>query len=168
MSRLSDLAGFHPAERVALALNYHIDVWIEPAFRQLIAIPTDEFDYGHIDRIGLRAYGTLTRVKWKIDEHHRVMAFSPPAAVRGDECLSPNYCSFSWEKERKEGVAIQILHPDVRRSGPHILAALRDIRLPGVCLSCQTATLRFLEESGGLVQENRLIDDAVRELIHAM
>jgi hypothetical protein len=164
IARLPVLTGFHPAEQLALAILYDVEAWIEPAFRLLIDTPCDDLNYTHIGRLGLRVYHIITKTKCKIDEHHRTLAFCPPDAVHGIDCFSPNFCSDSWSTEWSNGIAKQMLHPDVRCSGPQILSAIQEIKIPGMCMSCQTATLRWIEENGGLLREGQFIAEGLQEL----
>src|SRR5271170_5953581 len=73
-SQLPKLPGFTPVLQIHLARLYHVDKWVEPAFRQLIAIPTTQIRLVDAQQIDLPYYQILMKTKATIDQHRRSVA----------------------------------------------------------------------------------------------
>ncbi|KII92777.1 hypothetical protein PLICRDRAFT_485165 [Plicaturopsis crispa FD-325 SS-3] len=166
ITHLPRLAVFHPALQIQLARSYRVDHWVEPAFRQLLAVQLHTLDQVTVNRIGLHVYHILSKTKTRIDEERRLIAFHPPIAQNDPSCDVSLSCIQAWEAEWWSGMARQLMHPEAPLTGRQILAGLDDVsRIPAMCQPCQDRSVAWLKNSGVFLREEKFVDEAVAELL---
>jgi len=94
--RLPNHPDFTPMLQLRLACLHRIDKWVEPAFWQLLKIPTTELQLANAKLIGLPFYHILMKTKAKVDQHRRSIAFFAPDTVIDPLCGKSTTCSDSW------------------------------------------------------------------------
>ncbi|KAK7007957.1 hypothetical protein R3P38DRAFT_2552427 [Favolaschia claudopus] len=159
-----------PADRLQLAIHYHLDEWLPTAFRELLKIPLALLTQDQIHKIGFSAYITLAETHTKIAEHRAISALVAPPVVHDVDCKRPEMCKKAWAhawwgEANKTGVAIALIHPH-HMPAHRILNALPDIsvswQMPG---TCRKLTVKALENNPNvLLREDFIIAGAVKVL----
>ncbi|KAF8989990.1 hypothetical protein BDQ17DRAFT_1434086 [Cyathus striatus] len=93
------------------------------------------------------------------------LAFHVPKVVNNLHCGIPAACSSGWEYDWWNGVAHQLLHPDLQLSGQDVLKELAMTRMSEICELCQERTVKWIEEKGTLVKEDKYIMKTVTALV---
>ncbi|TFY78530.1 hypothetical protein EWM64_g5478 [Hericium alpestre] len=102
--------------RLRFGVRYHVQDWIEPAFKHLAepSVFLHELDRTRIENVlGLPVYLRLVEVKSRIDLHRRYLAFSPPPFQSGLSCKSSQACKETWLKMWLNGPAKMLIHPEL-------------------------------------------------------
>src|SRR6266481_8848464 len=86
--------------------------------------------------IGLLFYNILVYSKFQIKDHRRTIAFVAPAVNKHLMCDTPSMCSSAWAAEWWNGLARQLLHPDVPLMGCQVSDGLDSVQIPEMCSSC--------------------------------
>ncbi|KAF8991031.1 hypothetical protein BDQ17DRAFT_1433381 [Cyathus striatus] len=137
---------FDPIQHIELACRYSINDWIAPGVQQLLKVP-------------------LFLMQARIETLHTALAFRVPKVVNNLHCGVPAACSSGWEYDWWNGVAHQLLHPDLQLSGQDVLKELTMTQMSGICELCQERTVKWIEEKGTLVKEDEYIMKTVTALV---
>jgi len=164
-TQLPKLPDFTPVIQMHLARLYCVNRWVEPAFRQLIAIPITQIQLIDAQRIDLPFYHILVKTKAKIDHHRRSVAFSAPDAVVDPLCHKSAVCSSSWTMEWWRGLARQLLHPDAALTEMDVLAGFETVMIPGMCDSCQGRSIDWVKASKVFEREEEFVKAGVEEVM---
>jgi hypothetical protein len=168
LAELPRLLTFSPALKLEVARRYRVDHWVEPAFRELMNIPLQNFDISDVHRIGLSYYAILVNTKAKIDDHRRSIAFRTPDVISGLFCTTKAACAISWASEWWRGIGKQLLHPEAALTGRQVLAGLDNVRLPRMCSDCQEQSIEWVKTTGAFVKEEKFVDDGLKEIIRTV
>ncbi|KAJ6552954.1 hypothetical protein B0H19DRAFT_1155323 [Mycena capillaripes] len=155
----------HPALLFELGRCFRIDPWIEQAFRRLMDLPLVSLDFFQVSQIGPAGYFYLTQTQAKIQALRTKIAFHVPPLVNSVDCITPDACVSSWNREWQERVRQLIHHPEQPISCLDLLDQLRNVHIDGLCDGCQDLTVRWIWGKCLLTQEDRFIDEAVEELM---
>ena len=164
-TQLPKLANFTPVLQIHLARLYHVNRWVEPAFRQLIAIPTTQIRLVDALQINLPYYQILMKTKATINQHRRSVTFSAPDAVVDPLCRNSAACSSSWTTEWWRGLARQLLHPNAALTETEVLAGFETVMIPGMCDECQNRSFDWVKASKVFEKEEALVQAAVKEVM---
>jgi hypothetical protein len=165
LAELPRLEAFSPSLQLEVARKYRVDHWVEPAFRELMRIPLQNFDLTDVFRIGLQYYAILVNTKARIDDHRRNIAFRAPDVVNDIFCKRKAACGISWNVEWWSGIGKQLLHPDAALTGREVLAGLDSVRLPRMCLDCQQQSIDWVKATGVLAKEEKMVDEALGQVM---
>jgi hypothetical protein len=165
LAELPRLSNFSPALKLEVARKYRVDNWVEPAFRELMTIPLQDFEISDVHRIGLTYYAILVNTKAKIDDHRRSLAFRAPDIVCGIFCTTKAACAISWASEWWRGIGKQLLHPEAALTGRQVHTGLDNVRLPYMCLDCQQQTIEMVKSTGAFIKEEKMVDDALEQIM---
>ncbi len=161
---LPQLSSFRPSLQIQLARNYRIDHWLEPAFRQLLSVPLQRLSETEADEIGFFVYRLVTITKAKIDDHRRILAFSPAEVINSVNCKTPERCGNAWRHEWWGSLAKQLLHPEVPLGGQELADQLYKAKLEHMCNGCFRLTMQSMREHNALRREAVFANEAVTEL----
>jgi hypothetical protein len=165
IKELPGLATFNPVLQLELARRYRIDHWIEPAFKALVGTPLQNISIDEAARIGLPFYAILVKTKLRIEDHRRSIAFVAPVAKNDLLCDTPLKCCHAWATEWWHGLARQLLHPDAPMTGRQVLQGLENVRILGMCSSCERRTIDWVKSTGVFLKEEVFVDEAMQELM---
>ncbi|KAH0826073.1 hypothetical protein J3R83DRAFT_5813, partial [Lanmaoa asiatica] len=91
---------------------YHVDHWVEPAFRDLMARPLSSISRVEAQCMGLEYFYILSHTKALVEENYRAIAYTEPKLVQADACKTSGQCAIVWKDEWWNGVTWQLLHPE--------------------------------------------------------
>ncbi|KAF8835692.1 hypothetical protein BDN67DRAFT_974993 [Paxillus ammoniavirescens] len=148
-----------------LCLQYKIVMWLVPAFRELVALPTESIPYADLDKIPAKILHSSIHVQSRIRNHRLTLAALPPPIVEGFSCLTPFSCAAEWEKTWKDGPAEMFRHPDIFYSGREILSFFDSPEMDLVCSSCRDASIANVKDSGCLLMEEDFVEEQISDLI---
>jgi hypothetical protein len=165
LAELPQIFAFSLSLKLEVARRYRVDHWVGPAFRELMMIPLQIFDFMDVLCIGLPYYSIIVNAKARIDNRRRNIAFRAPEVVNDVFCKTKGACGISWTMEWWRGIAKQLLHPDAALTGREVLLGLDGVRLPHMCLDCQQQSIDWVKASGVFVKEEKIVDEALGKVM---
>ncbi|KAF8550943.1 hypothetical protein OG21DRAFT_1544324 [Imleria badia] len=147
--------------RLQLGRMYHVDHWVKPAFRNMMARPLSSISRTEAQRMGLDYYHILSHTKAVVEENYCAIAYTKPSLMQPDGCTTLSQCTTVWKDIRKNatvpfsrwwnGVVRQLLHPEAPCRGDELLELLDKTDIPGLCNLCKHAMLRRMKDLTELV-----------------
>ena len=165
VAELAHLSPLKTSLRLQLGCMYHVDHWVEPAFRDMITRPLSSISHTEAHHMSLDYYYTLSHMKAVVEENYRAIAYTEPGLTQPDECTTPLQCTTVWRDEWWNGIARQLLHPEAPCRGDELLDLLDKTDIPGLCNLCKDATLRCMKDSDVLKIDTVLQDIAVLDVM---
>jgi hypothetical protein len=164
LSRLENHPDFDMSRKLQLCRHFNLVNWLEPAFRELMARQVQDVTNDEVERLPIRVYHAFVKAKSDITTHRLNLAYSAPPVVNMFDCASLCACTIGWEAAWKDGPADMFHHPDLQFSGRDVLERLESAQFPQVCEGCFSLSLMNVKESGALIKEEGIVDDAIRDL----
>ncbi|KAJ7020433.1 hypothetical protein C8F04DRAFT_301046 [Mycena alexandri] len=154
-----------PPLQFELGRCFGIDIWVEQAFRRLMAGDIISLDSFQVTQIGHYGYFYLTQTKAKIQALRNTIAFHVPPVVNDVDCENPGTCAYSWTREWEERVRQLIHHPEAPISCLDLLDQLRNVHIHGLCDKCQDLTVTWVWGMCLLTKEEGFVEEAIQALM---
>jgi hypothetical protein len=165
ISKLEHHPGLNLPMKLWLCVYYKISSWLVPAFKQLVALPTESIPYADLDKIPAKILHASIHVQSHTRNHRLMLAALPPPIIEGFCCITPLSCAAEWEKAWKDGPAEMFRHPDIFYPGCEILSFLESVEMDLVCSSCRDASVANVKDSGCLLMEEGFIEEQISDLL---
>ncbi|KAK7019537.1 hypothetical protein R3P38DRAFT_3553473, partial [Favolaschia claudopus] len=159
----------HPATFLNLAMHWHIDDWLEPAFRALLRTPLSSLTSPQLSEIGYSAYLHVAETKERISAHRALCALQAPPVVHHDTCRGAEPCTSAWKyawwgEAEKRGAAAGFVHPNLVPI-QKIMIGLANIVISWQMSSgCRKLTLESLFRTEIVLKEEQFIREALEQL----
>ncbi|KAK6992800.1 hypothetical protein R3P38DRAFT_2568841 [Favolaschia claudopus] len=159
----------HPANFLNLAMNWHIEEWIEPAFRALLRTPLSSLTSSQLRELGYSAYLHVAETKERISKHRALCALQAPPVVHHNACRGAEACTSAWKyawwgEAEKRGAAAGFVHPNLIAI-EKIMNGLANIVISWQMTSgCRKLTLESLFRTEIVLKEELFIREALNEL----
>ena len=158
--------GLSPALKLSLAISFRIHDWIEPAFKELISIPSHLISLEDYVLLGPPIGYLITATQSAIRSHRLVVAYNPMKPPSHDpSCKKPMVgCQCNWEAAWWDGLARHYLHPDFPASPQEILSKLETTPIIGVTTACRLQAVEIIRQRRVFEAEDDMKDAALARL----
>lgn len=164
MANLTDLDSFRPASMFCYSVKYGLSDWKCQATHTLCRTDVLALNPRDVQLIGTHVYWILVHLRGAIEQHRKYIAYVTPVVSHWTLCISHQTCerafAFIWST-----IARTILHPEDTISIKDILGRVDGVAESGMNRVCFDATMRKLEGSSAICQEEALREQAVKDVL---
>jgi hypothetical protein len=128
-----------PSMRLSLAISFQIRAWIEPAFKELMDMPSHLFTLNNFTLLSFPICHMILTTQAAIQNHHLLVAYNPLKPPHHEDTCKKLMvmCQCNWDAAWWNGLFHHYLHPDCPDSPQDILFKLENTPIMGVTAACQ-------------------------------
>lgn len=154
------------ADRIKLSRDFCVPQWVEPAFRELYTADLLRFKDADTEKVGLKVFTTLVKVREAVARHRSRLAHYPPAVICGSSCstdsrIGHERCVQAWQEAWWKKIGRLLLHPTSPCLLSDALTSIERMEVKGMHGSCLRSTVQSVKASDRFGYEEQAIRQAI-------
>ena len=155
-----------PAQQLSFAIKYNVEEWLNPAILALIALKKSSVSIEDAELIGPQILLKIGRIQDEVQDHAKLIAFSPFAITHDDACHSSLKCGDHWKKAWMDRMAGLLLHPEVTYTAEERYTKVEGAKLGDCRSECIRLTVLRMRNAGAFESFAKVVETGAQCIVN--